>query len=157
MALVADNAALPVVIIVLFVLWGLVVIGSIAMMIVALVDIVRRPDWEWRLAGHEKVMWILLVVLINILAIPSLIYWFNIREKLIAVRVAAQSGAYGPGHMTYGGWEPNLAPAAYPANPPAAWYPDAAAPGQFRWWDGVRWTEHTWRDTGATPQQPTPQ
>ena len=37
------------------------------------------------LAGHEKTLWLLLVILINFLAIPSLIYWFNIRKKLQAV------------------------------------------------------------------------
>jgi hypothetical protein len=75
--------------------WVVVGIGSLVMLVVALVDIVKRPDWEWKLAGQEKILWIVLVVLINFLAIPSLIYWFNIRKKLIAVREAAQRGAYG--------------------------------------------------------------
>ena len=61
--------------------WLVVGIGSLVMLVVALVDIVKRPDWEWKLAGQEKILWILLVVLINFLAIPSLIYWFNIREE----------------------------------------------------------------------------
>lgn len=30
---------------------------------------------------------------------------------------------------------------------PAAWYPDPQVPGQKRWWDGQRWTEHTNGDT----------
>jgi Protein of unknown function (DUF2510) len=136
--------------------WLVVVIGSLVMLVVALVDIVRRPDWEWKLAGQEKVLWILLIVLINFLAIPSLIYWFNIRKKLIAVREAAQRGAYGPGHMTYAGWEPGFAPVSYQSSPPAGWYPDPITPGQFRWWDGTRWMEHTWRDPASTPEQATP-
>jgi hypothetical protein len=53
-------------------------IGSIEMVIVALVDIVGRPDWEWKLAGLEKILSIRLVVLVNFLALAALIYWFNI-------------------------------------------------------------------------------
>ena len=152
----ADNAALPVAFIVFFVLFFIVGIGSFVMLIVSLVDMVKRPDWEWKLAGQEKVLWILLVILINFLAIPALIYWFNIRQKLIAVREAAQRGAYGPGHMTYAGWEPGFAPVAYQTTPPAGWYPDASTPGQLRWWDGTQWMEHTWRDPASMPEQTTP-
>lgn len=140
----ADNAALPVGFFVFFGIFLVIGIGSLVMFVVALVDIVKRPDWEWKLAGQEKILWILLVVLVNFLAIPALIYWFNIRKKLIAVREAAQRGAYGPGHMTYAGWEPTLGPVAYPGAAPPGWYPDAAVPGLFRWWDGTRWSEHTW-------------
>lgn len=158
MALPADNAAIPVGFVVFLVIWALVVIASLVMMVVALVDMVRRPDWEWKLAGQEKVLWILLVVLINFLAIPSLIYWFNIRNKLIAVREAAQRGAYGPGHLTYGGgWEPNFATVPHQAPAPPGWYPDAAAPGQFRWWDGTRWSEHVWQAPTAVPGEAVPQ
>lgn len=34
---------------------------------------------------------------------------------------------------------------------PAQWAPDPQQPGQLRWWDGSRWTEHT---TPAAPQAP---
>ena len=27
---------------------------TVVRMIVALVDIVRRPEWEWKIAGHEE-------------------------------------------------------------------------------------------------------
>jgi hypothetical protein len=149
MVLTADNTSIPAGFVVFLAIFFIVGIGSLVMFIVALVDMVKRPDWEWKLAGQEKILWILLVVLVNFLAIPSLIYWFSIRNKLIAVREAAQRGAFGPGRMTYAGWEPNLAPIAYAGAAPAGWYPDAAAPGLFRWWDGVRWSEHTWN-----PQSP---
>ncbi len=127
-----------------FILYGVAIIGSIVMLIVALVDIVRRPDWQWKLARQEKVLWILLVILVNFLAIPSLIYWFVIRKKLIAVQNAAASGAFGPGHLTYSGWEP-----APPQMPPFGWYPDPGGQRGLRWWDGVRWGEDIWY--GDTP------
>ena len=157
MELLAENVTIPIGFIVFFVLFFLAGIGSLVMCIVALVDMVKRPDWEWKLAGQEKVLWILLVVLINVLAIPALIYWFDIRKKLIAVREAAQLGVYGPGHMTYTGWEPNLGPVVSASSAPPGWYPDAAAPGRFRWWDGFRWSEHTWHappPSTATPPSP---
>ena len=90
----------------LFFGYGVVILGSLAFMIVALVDIVRRPDWQWKLAHQEKMLWLLLVILVNFLAIPSLIYWFSVRKKLLAVDEQAKAGAFGPGHMGWTGWEP---------------------------------------------------
>ncbi len=131
--------------IVLFVVYGVVILGTLVMFVVALVDIVKRPDWQWKLAGQEKVVWILLVILVNFLAILPLVYWFNIRKKLIAVERAAASGQYGPGHMTYSGWEPTP-----PPMPPPGWHPDPSGQNQFRWWDGTRWSQHTWNEGAPT-------
>jgi Protein of unknown function (DUF2510) len=131
---------------VIFALYGLIFVGSLAMLVIALVDIVKRPEWQWKIAGQEKVLWILLVVLVNVIAIPSLIYWFNIRKKLMAVETAAASGQFGPGHITYAGWEPGPAPMA-----PPGWHPDPSGQYRFRWWDGTRWSEHTWNDGAAAP------
>jgi len=126
-------------IVLLFIVYGIVVVGSFVMLVVALIDIVRRPDWQWKLAGQEKVLWILLVILINFLAIPSLIYWFSIRKKLMAVEAAAASGAYGPVQVTYSGWEP-----IPPAMTPPGWYPEPSGQRGLRWWDGTSWSAHTW-------------
>ena len=131
-------------IVLFFLVYGVAVVGSIVMFVVALVDILRRPDWQWKLAGQEKVLWILLVILINFLAIPSLIYWFSIRKKLIAVQRAAASGAFGPGHVTYSGWEPAPPPVA-----PSGWFPDPSGQRELRWWDGTQWSNHTWH--GGVP------
>jgi hypothetical protein len=50
-------------------------IGSLVFFIMAIIDIAKRPDWQWKMAGQEKILWLLLVILVNFLAIPSLIYW----------------------------------------------------------------------------------
>jgi hypothetical protein len=80
---------------VVVVLYLAAIIAPLVMLVVALVDMVRRPDWQWRIARQERVLWILLVVLVNLFAIPSLIYWFNIRRKLEAVEAAPAAGLYG--------------------------------------------------------------
>jgi hypothetical protein len=134
----------------LVVVYLVVIVGSLVMMIVSLVDIVRRPEWQWKLAGQEKVLWLLLVILVNILAVTSLIYWFSVRKKLMVVEAAAAAGRYGPGHMTYGGWEPGppiMSPYSGFAAP--GWQPDPSGQHQFRWWDGMQWTEHTWSEVHA--------
>ncbi|MFD7426515.1 DUF2510 domain-containing protein [Streptomyces sp. NPDC059818] len=38
---------------------------------------------------------------------------------------------------------------------PPDWYPDTAAPGNERWWDGTSWTAHP-RPHTATAQRPGP-
>jgi len=135
----------------LVVSYFVVILGSLAMTVVAVVDIARRPDWQWKIAGQEKVLWLLLSILINLFAIPSLIYWFRIRPKLVAVEHAAAAGAYGAGHVTYAGWVPGPTPSPYPAVAPAGWQPDPSGQHQFRWWDGTRWTEQTWSQAPAGP------
>jgi len=121
-----------------FLFWLVVAVGSFVLLIVVIIDIAKRPDWQWKMAGQEKILWLLLVILVNFLAIPSLIYWFSIRKKLIAVEAAAASGRYGQGQMTYSGWQPVAAPIS-----PPGWHPDPYGQPVLRWWDGYRWTEQT--------------
>ncbi|MGO8863296.1 MAG: DUF2510 domain-containing protein [Acidimicrobiales bacterium] len=135
----------------LIVFWFVAVIGSLVTLVIALVDIVKRPEWQWKLARQEKVLWLLLVILVNVLAIPALIYWFNVRKKLIAVERSAANGEFGPGHMTYSGWEPDFLPSPYSTMAPPGWFADEGGENQLRWWDGTRWTEHVWN---AEPPNP---
>jgi hypothetical protein len=144
---VADTTGLGIGLVIFFIAWVVIGIGSLVFLIVALVDIVKRPEWQWKMAGQEKILWLLLVILVNFLAIPSLIYWFSIRKKLQAVEEGAATGLYGPGHMTYAGWEP----VPVQAMAPAGWYADSSGQAAFRWWDGARWTEHTSPGSQSSP------
>ena len=89
--------------------------------ILSIIDIVKRPDWQFKLAGHEKVLWLVLVIVISLV---SLLYWFWIRKDVAAVEQAARAGAYGPGHLTMGGWEPGPPMMVVPPAPPGpGWHP----------------------------------
>jgi hypothetical protein len=145
------SAGIAAGVLLLFALYFVVVIGLLVFFIIAVVDMVKRPDWQWKIAGQEKVLWLLLVILLNFLAIPALIYWFNIRKKLIVVEKAAAAGRYGSGHTTYGGWEPNPPP-MYTSVTPPSWQPDPNRYFDWRWWDGRQWTEHVSNgETATTP------
>jgi hypothetical protein len=126
---------------VVFLVFGALVVASLVMTIVAIVDMARRPDWQWKLAGQDKALWIVLSVVVNVLGVVPLIYWFHIRKKLIAVEQAARAGVYGPGSMTVGGWVPGYGFQGGPPAWPPGWYADPADPASDRWWDGARWTE----------------
>lgn len=137
---------------------GVVVLLGLAplvLLILVIVDIVRRPDWQWELAGQEKVLWILLVALVNVLAIPSLIYWFVIRPKLVAVGEHAARGAYGPGYVGPSGWRPGPPPGVPAASPPG-WYPNPnpARQGTLRYWSGVSWGPEAPTPHGSGGQPP---
>ena len=46
----------------------------------SIVDVVKRPDNEWRAAGQSKVLWLVLIILLGILG--SVIYHVLIRRSL---------------------------------------------------------------------------
>ena len=80
--------------------------------IVTIVEVCKIPDYQYRAAGTEKLTWILVVVLTQV--IGALIWRFAKRND-----VQNAAGRLPP--------------------PPPGWYPDTA-PGSFRWWDGATWT-----------------
>jgi heme/copper-type cytochrome/quinol oxidase subunit 2 len=134
-----------------FALYIVIIVGSLVFLVVSLVDMAKRPDWQWKIAGQEKTLWIVLVVVLNLFAIVSFIYWFNVRKKLIAVERAAAAGQFGPGTMTYGGWSPGPSPAFATVTPPS-WQPDPSGLSRWRWWDGRQWTGHVSDgDSGPNP------
>lgn len=80
--------------------------------IVAIVEVARIPETQYRAAGSEKTTWILVVALAGI--IGALIWLFVKRND-----VRAATGAAGA---------------------PAGWYPEPGT-GALWWWDGYRWTD----------------
>ncbi len=107
--------ALAVVLLVLFflVLTGLL-IAAIVYWIIAVLEVARLPEAQYRAAGSEKITWLLVVVLAGI--IGALVWRFAKRDEVLAA-------------------------AGRLPGPTAGWYPEPGT-GSLRWWDGVRWTEH---------------
>lgn len=87
-------------------------IGGLIVWLVALVEIVRIPDHQFRAARTDKVVWVLVVALAS--WIGALIWWFTVRKDVLAA-----AGQIPP--------------------PPPGWYPEPAT-GAWRWWDGQAWS-----------------
>lgn len=109
------------------VLFVLVWLAAMVGWVVALVEVARIPDHQYRAAGTEKIVWVLIVALVG--AIGALIWLFAARTKVLAAE----------------GQLPTT---------PAGWYPDAAT-GGWRWWDGRRWTSAQ-QPPPTPPGPPTP-
>lgn len=124
----------------LFVAIAVIDITILVYWILSIVDIAKRPDWQWKFAGKDKILWLVLVILVNVV---SPFYWYLIRPKLNLVESDAAAGKFGPGHITYSGWEPGpLQNAFQPSVAPPGWYLDPGNSGQLRYFDGMRWSEH---------------
>ncbi|GEM_PF-3263184 len=69
----------------------LIVIGlvSLVLFLIVLIDILRRPDWQWRQAGSNKAMWLVLEIALFLLFGPlsivsGIVYLAAARPKLVA-------------------------------------------------------------------------
>ena len=108
-----------------FAIFFCVWIGSMVYWIVALVEILRIPDLQFRGADADKTLWALVVALTGI--IGALIWRFSKRKQVLSA-----TGIH---------------------TPPPGWYPDATG-GFLRWWDGHQWTDvvHSPPNPGDSPQ-----
>ena len=107
-----STAGAAVLAIFLILVAGLYVAG-IVFWILKIVEVARIPDLQFRAAGSDKVAWILVVVLAQI--IGALIWQFAKRADVLAA-----AGRVPP--------------------PPPGWYPESG--GSLRWWDGWQWTPY---------------
>ncbi|MDE3085421.1 MAG: DUF2510 domain-containing protein [Acidobacteriota bacterium] len=128
------------------VLW----LASLVFAIFVIVDMANRPGWQWRAAGSNKALWMVLeiVLLIGLLSIVvGVIYLAVVRPRLQAVARQGGAGPWagGPGQAPWGG-QPGQpypgagqpwggAPPGYPGQPqppvgpPGPWAdPGAGAP-----------------------------
>ena len=88
-------------------------VAAVVYWIVVIVEVAKIPDLQFRAAGSEKIVWLLIVILLGI--IGSLVWRFAKRDDVLR-----HAGVVPP--------------------PPPGWYPEAGS-GTLRWWDGVRWTD----------------
>ena len=55
-------------------------LAGLALLVVALVDLVRRPAAQWASSGHNQIVWVLIVVLVGF--IGPLLYLLLARPAL---------------------------------------------------------------------------
>ena len=107
--------ALAIVLLVIFFLAvAALIAAAIVYWIIAVLEVARLPEPQFRAAGTEKLTWLLVVALTGI--IGALVWRFAKRAEVLA------------------------AAGRLPPAPPG-WYPEPGA-GTLRWWDGGRWTDH---------------
>jgi hypothetical protein len=105
-------------------------IAGVVFWIMKIVEVAGIPEPQYRAAGTDKTVWVLVVVLVGWLG--ALIWQFAKRDEVLRA----------------GGLVP-LGGAPGPIGQPPGWYPEFGT-GWFAYWDGYRWS-----GARQPPQQPT--
>lgn len=118
----------------------LLVLGALALVslvpiVWAIVDVLRRPVWQF--PNGRKVLWVITLVVGWLVLWPmallsSLLYLVVVRRRIPTVAAAPQIYSA----------VPSPPPPPPSSLPPAGWYPDPSGRPGERWWDGRGWSDH---------------
>lgn len=114
--------------------------------IFTIVDMARRPTWQWRQAGSNKTVWLVLEIIFLLVfsfvsIVIGIVYFAVTRPKLLAVEAQARGGS-GYGGYPPAGWHSQQPPyggapgggpgSALGGPPPAPWsaYPPPREPSE---------------------------
>ncbi len=121
---------------------------SLIPVIWAVVDVLRRPAWQF--SPGRKALWAItlgvgwLIGLYPLVVVSSVLYLAVLRRRLPSpVAVPPPPVTKSPAQAQPGVPAPLVVAPVRPADlPPAAWYPDPSGAEGERWWDGLGWTAH---------------
>jgi len=68
----------------------LVTLAGLVLLVMALVDLVRRPAEQWEASGHNQLVWTLIVILVGFFG--PLLYLLIARPALDAAATATTAG-----------------------------------------------------------------
>ena len=117
------------------------VIGLVSLVfaIFVIVDMARRPGWQWTQARSNKALWLTLEILCLILLglvsiVVGILYFSIVRPRLVAAERQGMAPWQGPsGWPPSGGWP---GPPGYPGQAPPPGVPWTGQPGDAQSWPG---------------------